>query len=316
MSFFLSAIGAYIFLGCLRVNEHLSLSPIDAPLWTSRPTAGMATVVAGTWFFSRNRPGPRGWEIWRNLASLVIFTGLFWFSYKIASHLFSNIFLCTALTIVLIALGTLFVVPFVIVLLNILTSFFMMLLSFWQRGSSGPDAEAVTSALMNPLHSSGRAEGLSAPETESDDDPEAAFFDSPEAQALSDEEWTARFDQMRENRTKRQRAVLERLRSENDALIAASVSEGRGVSRDSALHIARAAAEQKGMTAIKVTTLEEIQAQGWEPGIVACKDSSKNCWIAYLDQNDGFSGIRESYIMLISKSTGQIQYEGGAGDEG
>lgn len=417
MSLLLSAIGAYVYLGCLRIKEHFSHSPIDAPLWTSRPTTGMAAIVAGTWFFSRNRPGPRGWEIWRNLASLLIFTGLFWCSYKIASHLFSNVFLCAVLTLVLIALGTLFVVPFVIVLLNTLSSFLMMRLS--------------------PPHSREREEeGLDPSETETDPDEarEAAFFDSPEAAALSDKEWSARFDQMRENRTKRQQkqsamavlcrcateaieakkydeaekicrrlliehpdqfdsfdavgelreaqgqfqeaadnyskaleilkhhtkgsdqsgpkhwenkrdralskmkgqnlgaasisatgrklsnkellAMLERLRTENESLIAVRTSEGSGVSRDDALNIARTAAEKNRMTVKKVTTLEEVQAEGWGTGIIADVASSKNFWIAYLDRNDGFSGIRESYIMLISRSTGEIEYEGGACDEG
>ncbi len=111
-------------------------------------------------------------------------------------------------------------------------------------------------------------------------------------------------------------AQLKRLRAENDSLIAAGIPEGRGISRDAALHIARVAAEKKKMTVIKVTSLEEIQAQGWEPGIIACQPAFRDCWIAYLDQNDGFSGMRESYIMLISKSTGELKYEGGASDEG
>lgn len=111
-------------------------------------------------------------------------------------------------------------------------------------------------------------------------------------------------------------ALLKRLRFENDSLIAASIQEGRGVSRDAALHIARMAAEKNGMTVEKVTSLEEVQTQGFEPGIVASRESFKDCWIAHLDRNDGFSGIRESYILLISKSTGEIEYEGGAGDEG
>lgn len=94
-------------------------------------------------------------------------------------------------------------------------------------------------------------------------------------------------------------------------------SRGTPISRSTALNIARRAAEKNGMTVDDLTSVEEVEAKGFAtPFLFNSRVPIESCWIAYLDRNDGFSGIRESYIMLISKATGEIEYEGGASDEG
>ena len=40
------------------------------------------------------------------------------------------------------------------------------------------------------------------------------------------------------------------------------------------------------------------------------------CWYVYVPHNDGILGLRSSRIVIMSRATGKIIYDGSAGDEG
>jgi hypothetical protein len=70
-----------------------------------------------------------------------------------------------------------------------------------------------------------------------------------------------------------------------------------------------------------LTPAEERQARiSKEAGnAVYCPAGIKEpCWWVYAPWNDGWDGwmLRSSRVMLISKRTGEILYDGSAGDEG
>jgi hypothetical protein len=39
-------------------------------------------------------------------------------------------------------------------------------------------------------------------------------------------------------------------------------------------------------------------------------------WLVYCDRRDGMWGIRDSFVVVVSKRTGAVLYAGGAADEG
>ena len=50
--------------------------------------------------------------------------------------------------------------------------------------------------------------------------------------------------------------------------------------------------------------------------LIYCFNTDQPCWYVYVPWEDGRLALRSSRVMVISRLTGKILYDGSAGDEG
>lgn len=96
-----------------------------------------------------------------------------------------------------------------------------------------------------------------------------------------------------------------------------SAKKAEAVSREQALEVVRDHLEATGRARSSVTKVHSIGEIDWRPPMIYGQDL-EDCWIAYIErpQPEGGWMIGPSHVVLVSKDSGEVVYDGSAHDEG
>jgi len=120
---------AYLLAGISQVTEDLGATPVDRPFWAIRPTLSKALFVGATWIARPFQKAGHSNQIAREIAfglfsvtlHLAVLTGFIWCCITASAYLFDNVALQVVAIVVLLIVGTRFLMPWLNLLLMPLT---------------------------------------------------------------------------------------------------------------------------------------------------------------------------------------------------